>query len=470
MGREKKKTNWSDPATTAENERLPGWLKWVWSMRGLAFSLNTVLLLQITYYCTDMLGLSPGLVGGLLMGSKILDAFTDLMAGYIIDKTNTRWGKGRPYDVAVALTWFFTVLLFSVPDFGEVGKAVYVFILYALVNSVCSTLCMVADPVYMANAIRSDRNKMSVTSFQGAFIMLGATVTGIFVPQLVGTIGTEKAGWTIIALIFAVPCSIVGSIRLFTVKEVCHNHGTVVNTAQKLTLKDGLRALSQNSFAIILCVLVILNNAQTTIASASAGYYFKWIFGNISLASIVSLPTMLTPIALIFIPALSRKIGNGRVLRAGLVLMVIGYVVRLLGGTNLITILIGSACTAMGTIPIGTLLSIYSFECMDYGEWKTGVRIEGMIASTSSFAYKLGGGIGSGLLGLFMSASNYISSETATAQPDSALSMIRFSFSGLPMIIAVIALILAMFYRIDRIRPQMMRELSEMREKRGGLQ
>jgi GPH family glycoside/pentoside/hexuronide:cation symporter len=452
MGKEKVKPNWANPATTAENEKLPGWLKWIWSMRGLAFGINTVLMLQITYYCTDMLGLAPALVGTMLMASKVLDAFTDLIAGYIVDKTNTRWGKGRPYDVAISLTWLCTVLLFSTPSFGTVGKAVYVFIMYALVNSVCSTLCMVADPVYLGNAIRSDKNKMSVTSFQGAIIMIGATVMGIFIPQLVGTIGVEKSGWTIIALIFAVPSAIVGSIRMFMIKEVNLEKKQADGAKSNYSLGEGLKALSKNGFAILLCVLVVLNNTQQTIATAAANYYFKWIFGDVSLASLVSLPTMLTPLVLLFVPALSRKIGTGKVLKAGFVITVIGYVVRLAGGVNITTILIGSLCTAIGTIPIGSLLSIYSIECMDYGEKKTGIRLEGLIASTSSFAYKLGGGIGSGMLGIFMGMSGYLSSETATAQPDGAIAMIRFVFSGLPLAIAVIAMALSMFYNVNKDR------------------
>lgn len=450
MKKEKVRANWANPATTAENEKLPRWLKWIWSMRGLAFSINTVLMLQITYYCTDILGLAPALVGTMLMASKVLDAFTDLIAGYIVDKTNTRWGRGRPYDIAISLTWLCTVFLFSAPDFGTVGKAVYVFIMYALVNSVCSTLCMVADPVYLGNAIRSDKNKMSVTSFQGAIIMIGATVVGIFVPQLVGTFGAEKSGWTIIALIFAVPSAIVGSIRMFMIKEVNLEKKQAEGAKSDYSVGEGLKALSKNGFAILLCVLVVLNNTQQTIATAAANYYFKWIFGDVSLASLVSLPTMLTPLILLFVPALSRKIGTGKVLKAGFVIMVLGYVVRLVGGANITTILIGSLCTAIGTIPIGTLLSIYSIECMDYGEKKTGVRLEGLVASTSSFAYKLGGGLGSGLLGIFMGMSGYLSSETVTAQPDSAIGMIRFVFSGLPLAIAVVAAALSMFYNVNK--------------------
>ena len=124
----------------------------------------------------------------------------------------------------------------------------------------------------------------------------------------------------------------------------------------------------------------------------------------------------------------------------------------LVGGAIITSILIGSLLTAIGTIPIGTLLSIYSIECMDYGEKKTGIRLEGLIASTSSFAYKLGGGIGSGLLGIFMGMSGYLSSETATSQPASAISMIYFVFNGLPLIIAVIATVLSMFYNIKKNR------------------
>lgn len=450
MKKERIRSNWADPTTTAENERLPRWFKWIWSMRGLAFGLNTVLMLQVTYYCTDMLGLKPGLVGTMLMASKVLDAFTDLMAGYIVDKTNSRWGKGRPYDVAIALTWLCTVFLFTAPNFGTVGKAVYVFIMYSLVNSVCSTLCMVADPVYLGNAVRSDKNKMLVTSFQGAIIMIGATVAGIFTPQLVGTIGTDKAGWTVIALIFGLPSAIVGSIRMFMIKEVNLEKKQAENVKLNYTIIEGLKALLRNGYAILLCVLVVLNNTQQTIATSAANYYFKWIFGDVSLASLISLPAMFTPIVLIFIPAISRKIGTGKVLKAGFCFMVIGYIIRMAGGTNMVTIMLGTLCTAIGTIPIGTLLSIYSIECMEYGEKKTGVRLEGLVASTSSFAYKLGGGIGSGLLGIFMEISGYLSSETATSQPVSAISMIRFVFNTLPLIIAIIAVVLAMFYNVDR--------------------
>ena len=183
MKREKLKANWADPATTAENERLPRWLKWVWSGRGIAFSLNFLLMAQVTFYCTDMLGMPAAVVGVLLLVSKIFDAFTDVMAGYLIDHTKTKWGKARPYDIFMPLTWICTVLLFSTPNFGMTGKCIYVFLLYTLTNSVCCTLASCGDGIYLKRAIRSENNKVSLTSFQGALLMLFSIAVSIVMPS-----------------------------------------------------------------------------------------------------------------------------------------------------------------------------------------------------------------------------------------------------------------------------------------------
>lgn len=458
----KEKANWLDPTTTEENERLPRWLKWVWTGRGLAFSLNVVLMFQITYYCTDILSMPSALVGTLLMASKVLDAFTDLIAGYIIDRTHTKLGKARPYDFFIPLLWIGTILLFSVPNFGVVGKAVYIFILYALVNSVCATFLMASDPIYMKRTIRSDKNKMSVTSFQGAFILIGSTIVGILIPQLIKTIGSEKSGWTIIAVMFAVPLTIIGSIRMFTVREVITDED--ISGKSKFSIGEGLKAFFKNRMIILLCLMALLNNAISAITQATVTYYAKWILSDVGMASLISLPTLLTPIILIFTPAISQKIGTGKLIRIGFVMAVAGYAIRLIFGANIIAILVGSVLAAVGMIPIGTLLSIYEMECIDYGEWKTGVRVEGMITSGCGFATKVGSAVGSGIIGVLMSAAGYVSSNTAVSQSASALSMIKFLFNGIPLILTAVALIFAFFYAVDKVRPQMNADLEQRRK------
>ncbi len=442
--KEKKKANWSNPNTTAENEVLPRWMKWSWTGRGIGYSLNVVLILQLTYYCTDILGMLPSLVGTLLLASKVFDGITDLIAGTIIDKTHSRWGKARPYDIFIPLMWIGTVLLFSVPDFGVPGKCIYIFIMYALVNSVCNTFLMAADPIFLGRTIRKEENRISLTSFQGAFIMIFSILANVLIPQLIAGVGSTKQGWTIIALIFAVPLSIIGSIRMLTVKEILTDETEVEK--KKISLGKTAKLIGKNKMAILLCIMTILTNVITAMNSSVQSYYFKWIFGDISLVSLISLPTLLTPVLLILAPKVAKRFGSGVLLKSGLICSVIGYALRWFFGANLVTIMAGTIFTSIGVVPISMLLSIYTLECIDYGEHKTGERVEGIISALMGFGTKIGSGIGSAIVGFLMGISGYVGRETAISQTTGALNMIKFLFGGAPFIITVIILLLSISF------------------------
>ncbi len=86
-----------------------------WQTRGASAAVNFIILSFVTIYCTDALKMNPAVVGGLLAGSKIIDAITDLFAGYLVDKTNTRWGKGRPYEWCIVIEWILTILMYAIP-------------------------------------------------------------------------------------------------------------------------------------------------------------------------------------------------------------------------------------------------------------------------------------------------------------------------------------------------------------------
>ena len=129
-------------------QHMPFWFTLAWSSRGVANAINVIMVGYVTFYCTDMLGLNAIVVGGMLVASKIIDAFTDLGIGYIIDRTHTRFGKARPYEIFIVLEWLFTILLFSVPNVSQTMQYVYVFILYVLVNAICVTALGGSDAVY----------------------------------------------------------------------------------------------------------------------------------------------------------------------------------------------------------------------------------------------------------------------------------------------------------------------------------
>lgn len=446
----KVKANWANPTTTAENEKLPGWLKWVWSGRGISFSLNFLLMAQITYYCTDLLGLNAAVVGVLLLASKAFDAVTDLIAGYIIDRTYTRWGKARPFDIFMVLAWVCVVLLFSTPEFGTTGKIIYVFCLYTIANSVCCTLGSCGDGIYMKRAIRSEKNWTSITAFQGAMIMIFSLIVGIMMPTLIATIGTTKSGWTLIALIFAVPLAIIGSLRMIFVKEVAvaPQQEESEQSVPKTSFKETVSALFKNRLIFILGVMIVVYQA-TSVANPNT-YYFKWIFGDIALGSLLGLAGFITPILLIFVPAITRKIGTEKFLVAGMIANLIGCLIRMIFAKNILMLMLAAALTLAGTLPVSSLLTVYVLECMEYGRKKSGVCIDGVTGAFQLFATKVGSSLGSAMLGILMGMSGYISDPAATSQPDSAIQMIHFLFAILPVILAVLTFILALMYKRER--------------------
>lgn len=97
-------------------QNMPVWYGDIWATRGVSAGLNVVLCMQIAFYCTDIIGLNATIVGTLFLVSKIVDAFTDLDFGFLLDKTHTRLGKARPYEVFIIFEWLFTVLMFNIPD------------------------------------------------------------------------------------------------------------------------------------------------------------------------------------------------------------------------------------------------------------------------------------------------------------------------------------------------------------------
>lgn len=458
----KVKANWADPNTTAENEKLPGYLKWAWTSRGLSLALNVILIMQLTYYCTDMLGMGAALVGTLLLASKLFDGVTDLCVGYIIDRTNTKWGKARPYEICIVFVWLLTILLFSTPDMGETGKAVFVFIMYTLINSICATFLNGTDAVYLVRSIRSEKNRVSIMSFNGGIIMVFSIVMSMLLPQLIAGLGATKSGWTVIAIIVGIPLGLIGMFRFIFVKEVAAEEPKQGGKQETIPLKTSLICIAKNKYIWILASMTLVVQLTSNIGSAINTYYFKYIMGDIGLASLVSLSSMLTPLVMLVFPVLSRKLGTVTLLKIGAIMGVIGYGIRIIGGTNLVTLLVGSMIGGVAVLPVSMMISIYVIDTMDYGEWKTGIRVEGMLGSVNSFCSKLGSGAASGLVGLIMGLAGYDGS--LEVQSASATASIVALFNYLPMLLMVVLLILAICYKLDKELPKIKEELAAKRQ------
>lgn len=150
----------------------------LWQTSSVSVALSTLVLGFVTIYCTDTLGLEPVLVGTLFMVSKFVDGVTDVVAGFIIDRTQTRWGKGRPYEIFMVFLWLSTWLLFSCPvGFSTVAKCVWIFFMYVFMNAVCTTFLNGNNVVYMVRAFKSKEQQVKLTAY-GSFFTMGAGLAG----------------------------------------------------------------------------------------------------------------------------------------------------------------------------------------------------------------------------------------------------------------------------------------------------
>ncbi len=437
--------------------RMPWYMPLAWSTRGVSLACNVVIVGYITYYCTNVLMMPATLVGTLLLFSKLFDGVTDIIAGYIVDKTNTPLGKARPYEVSIIGVWLTTLLMFSCPDLGMVGKSIWILVTYTFVNSVFDTLLNASESVYIARATADENSRNILVSINGIIIMVGTIVVSTAFPILMGTLGTQPGGWTKIMLIFAIPLGTIGLGRFIFVKE---RKDAVSANAEKIKMSTLLKSLKVNPYIFLLAGSVLLYNFVNSIGTVGT-YYFQYIVGDVKKASILGMLSLVTPFILMVMPMILKKLSFRQVVVIGAVCGVIGNVIKAFSGPNVPMLAAGSLLAVIGALPLSFYAPVMVISCMDYSEWKTGERVEGAFSAVNGFASKVGAGLSSIILGFLMGAAGFDSS--LAVQPASAISAIVALFSWIPAAFFVVIIILMKFYDLDDRMPQIKAELEERR-------
>lgn len=433
------------------------WFYLAWAAPSIAVGVVSVLLGYVTYYSTNYLGLPPMLVGTLMLVSKLFDGVTDLVAGFVIDRTNTRFGRARPYDLVYPLFCIFAVLFFAIPTTGQVATAMLVFIVYNLIFSVFQTLYSCANAVFLARAVEDDTARVSVGAITGLIISVLSMAAAVVLPPLVATMGTTREGWIRLALLICVPSAALALVRFFTIKETA---STALHTAGKINIKEGVRLLLQNNYVLVFALVLLLTNISTNMSQVNP-YYYQYIAGDMALQSIFGIGMMIGPVTLLFFPALSKKIGLKRLFQAAFVLGIAGRLLPLLGPGSIPLLLAGSVLNGIACMPIFVLSSNIIINCMDYGEWKSGKRGEGIYACVIGFCSKLGIGVASALIGFATALGGF--DGKAAVQAPAANTAILLLYTVIPACLFLAAMLAMHFYKLDGLLPTIQKELAQRR-------
>jgi len=215
----------------------------------------------------------------------------------------------------------------------------------------------------------------------------------------------------------------------------------------------------------------MMQNVIFTITGTILPYYCKYIFMNDSLYSGLYLLETLITIAVmaIFSPRLLQRFGKRNMSLAGVLIAFIGHVIFLLNPYDFNWVVFSCVVRGIGFAPVQSVIFGFLGDAVEYGQWKTHIRQEGLIFSGGSVGTKVGSGLTSAIITGMLSYAGYVSSTTASAvQPESAINMIVNTYVWGPIFVWVVLFVLLYFYKLDKQYPQIMRDLVA-REAKGEL-
>lgn len=443
------KASW-DPADVHAT-RLPPLFTLRWMTRSLSMAMVNIVLMQITFYTTDTLGLNPVIIGMLMLGAKVFDAFTDLIASYIIDHTHTRWGKARPFELCIVPIWVLVVAFFSTPDMSDTAKYVYIFVVYVLLSCVFMTFLNTQDSTYLRRSLRGGQRISKVLSRKGVLQMLLSGLGHAALPQLIVLWGDQPGGWTKITLVYAIPMILLGLVRMLTIKELPEevlNGNKPAEKKQeepKLDFKTSVNALLRNHYMWMVAGMVLVCHFGQNIVSAVNTHFFKYVVGDVGFMSYISLIGVLPTFLVLFMPAAIKRIGAMGFIRIGLFCSLAGFALVGVFSRVLPVVIVGQVLGTAGLGLFTTFSSFFVIQCMAYGEWKTGYKLESMMDAMPSFATKIGQGVAASLAGFGLTLIGFDSQlETQSAFTQGGLTAM---VSVVPLVFVVLALLLTQMYR-----------------------
>ena len=454
------------------------WLGYLLGPSG-ALLLNAVLATYLNVYYTDVLKLT-GLWGGAFLVvfpiiSKIIDAVTNVVMGYIIDRTHTGEGKARPWLLLSApLVTVTGILLFTVPSGSETLQAVWVMISYNLFYSFAYTIFNMSHNLMVPLSTRdtTQRGSLSVFNQIATIMMSGILVALVFPMVIMPMIGVDRIKWITLMSILSVLALPLTLLEYYFTKErvtlEAQNGGeTVVPFARQL------KAIFTDRYMLLIYAYFLIYTFGSSIKNLSLVYFCNYVLGTYNdgitqtLISVIGGIPM--GIGIFAVWPLAKKFGKRNVTAAGFVLYAIGSAVCWLFPTNMTVMLAGQFIKNIGGLPCSYVFMALFADVLDHVEWKSGFRCDGLAMSVYNIIAVAMIGVCTGVFNGLLAGSGYVAPEivngvTAAAEQTAAVKgAITFGFVGLETITGAVLAVLLIFLNVEK---NIGREQAEIKARR----
>ena len=399
----------------------------------------------ILIFYTDTYGISAAAAGTIMLIARIWDMVSDPLMGIIADRTNTRWGKFRPYILWMALPYsILAILTFTTPDFGQTGKIIYAGVTYLLLMTVFTAINL---PYSSLGAVMTSDSfeRAGLNSYRFIFAFIGqfiVTGTALSLALYFGQ-GDNAKGYQYTLSLFAIISFMLFMITFKTTKERVKPPND-----QKQNLKEDIKNLFKNKPWVILFFVGIISFVMFAMQNLSIAYYFKYYIGDeesVQLFNVIGTVALIAGIP--FSKPLSKRFGKRNVYLASSLISGFFFILLYLpGAQNIVPIYVLNILAKFTYAPAVPLLWTMLADTADYSEWKNGRRATGLVFSAATFAQKAGWGIGGALAGWLLALYKFIPNVEQSA---SAITGIKMMISVFPGVLYMSCAILLFFYAID---------------------
>lgn len=442
------------------------WLGYLLGPAG-ALLLNAVLATYLNVYYTDVLNLTH-LWGGLFLTifpiiSKIIDAITNVIMGYVIDRTRTPHGKARPWLLLSApLVAISGILLFAVPSASETVQVIWVMLSYNLFYSFAYTIFNMSHNLMVPLSTRNttERGGLSVFNQIASIMMSGILVALIFPMVIMPMLGVDKGKWILtMSILSIISLPLILLEYYYTKERVTEESAEAVE--KKIPFLTQLRIILTDKYMVIIFVYFLVYTFGVSMKNLGLVYYCNWVLGTYNdgitqmLISVIGGVPM--GIGIFAVWPLAKKFGKRNITMWGFVLYAIGSLICWLFPTNMVIVLIGQFIKNIGGLPCAYVFMALFADTLDHIEWKSGIRCDGIAMSIYNVIACALIGVVTGIFNGLLANAGYIAPEIdevgniiTAVQPDQVKEVITFAFVGLETITGVILAILLIFLSVEK--------------------
>ncbi len=435
-----------------------------------------------TFY-TDVLKLTPVWGGAFLamlpILSKIIDAITNLLMGYIVDHTRSRHGKARPWLLLSApLLVICGILLFAVPRAGTAVQVVWVTVSYNLYFSIAFTMYNISHNLMVPLSTRDSgqRDSLSIFASVGVSMVPGALVAFVMPSFVLPYIGIDQSRWMLVMSILSILALPAVLMEYYFTRERVTEEAKEENgsTASKITTKDQIRGCLKSSYWVIIMLILIIYNLYNNFQVTSMIYYANWVLGKYNDGITLTLLNVGGQFPLGFgvllLWPLVRRFGKRNTMAGGFILGIAGCLLGMTNVHSMPIVLAGLILKSFGTIPITYILVGMVADTLDHIEYVNGFRCDGFSTSVQSVILTIASGVAAGLFNLGLGLTGYMAPDgtaeeiAAMVQPGSAQTFFSWGVFMIPAIGFAVCFLLLLRYRLDKDLPGMQAEIAERRK------